>query len=89
MEGIRAKGAFTYHGVLTETKVSLKAIYPEVYEPVPGEMIAFGVSLENSDFGNGALSIREYVHRIWCANLAVFEETMRQIHFWGSGWTTT
>ena len=28
---------------------------PEVYEPVPGEAVAYGLSLENSDFGNGAL----------------------------------
>lgn len=78
--GIREKGAFTYNGVVTDTKMALKAIYPQVYEPIPGELIAFGISLENSDYGNGALSVREYVHRIWCSNLAVFEETMRQIH---------
>ncbi|HMH12634.1 MAG TPA: hypothetical protein VK578_05960 [Edaphobacter sp.] len=44
---------------------------PEVYEPVPGEMVAYGLSLENSDFGNGALSIRAYLLRIWCTNLAI------------------
>ncbi len=33
---------------------------PEVYEPIPGEMVAYGLSLENSDFGNGALSVRAY-----------------------------
>lgn len=80
VEGIRAKGALAYDGVVTDTKVNIKGIYPEVYEVTPGELIAFGISLENSDFGNGALSVREYVHRIWCTNLAIFQETMRQVH---------
>jgi hypothetical protein len=77
---VAQKGARAYEGVVTDTKINIKAIYPEVYEAIPGEMIAFGISLENSDYGNGALSIREYIHRIWCTNLAIFEETMRQVH---------
>jgi hypothetical protein len=48
--------------------------------PIPGELVAYGLSLENSDFGNGALSLRAYLLRIWCTNLAITEETMRQIH---------
>jgi hypothetical protein len=53
---------------------------PEVYEPIPGEMIAYGLSLENSDFGNGALSVRAYLLRIWCSNLAITQREMRQVH---------
>lgn len=79
-EEVMLKGARPYEGVVTDTKIAIKAIYPEVYEPVPGEMVAFGIALENSDFGNGAMSVREYMARIWCANLAVFEESMRQVH---------
>jgi hypothetical protein len=52
---------------------------PEVY-PVPGEVVAYGLSLENSDFGNGALSVRAYLLRIWCTNLAITQEEMRQVH---------
>jgi hypothetical protein len=39
-----------------------------------------GLSLENSDFGNGALSVRAYLLRIWCSNLAITQEEMRQVH---------
>jgi len=74
------KGAFPYNGYVTDTKVALQAIMPEVYEPIPGEMVAYGLSLENSDFGNGALSIRAYLLRIWCSNLAITQEEMRQVH---------
>jgi hypothetical protein len=55
---VRNKGALPYNGYVTDTKIALQAIMPEVYEPIPGELVAYGLSLENSDFGNGALSVR-------------------------------
>jgi hypothetical protein len=77
---VQDRGAMPYNGVVTDTKIAIQAIMPEVYEPIPGELVAYGLSLENSDFGNGALSLRAYLLRIWCTNLAITEETMRQIH---------
>ncbi len=77
---VQQKGALPYDGYVTDTKIALQAIMPEVYEPVPGEMVAYGLSLENSDFGNGPLSVRAYLMRIWCSNLAVTQEEMRQVH---------
>ena len=77
---VQEKGALPYQGVVTDTKIAIQAIMPEIYEPIPGELVAYGLSLENSDFGNGALSLRAYLLRIWCTNLAITEETMRQIH---------
>ena len=43
-------------------------------------MVAYGLSLENSDFGNGALSVRAYLLRIWRSNLAITQEEMRQVN---------
>ncbi len=77
---VQQKGALPYAGYVTDTKVAIQAIMPDVYEPVPGELVAYGLSLENSDFGNGALSIRAYLLRIWCSNLAITQEEMRQVH---------
>ena len=77
---VQRKGALPYNGYVTDTKVAIQAIMPEVYEPVPGELVAYGLSLENSDFGNGALSVRAYLLRIWCSNLAITQEEMRQVH---------
>ena len=77
---VQQKGALPYDGYVTDTKISIQAIMPEVYEPIPGELVAYGLSLENSDFGNGALSIRAYLLRIWCSNLAITQEEMRQVH---------
>ncbi len=78
--GVQRLGALPYKGVVTDTKVAIQAILPDVIDAIPGEVIAFVLSLENSDFGNGALSLRVGALRIWCDNLAVFEENMRQIH---------
>ena len=72
-------GAVPYKGIVTDTKISIDAIIPDVYE-VAGDVLAFVVHFENSDFGNGAVSVRFGLVRIWCDNLAVFEETLRQIH---------
>lgn len=77
---VQQKGAHPYAGYVTDTKVAIQAIMPEVYEPIPGELVAYGLSLENSDFGNGALSVRAYLLRIWCSNLAITQEEMRQVH---------
>src|SRR6516164_1280196 len=77
---VQEKGALPYEGYVTDTKIAIQAIMPEVYEPVPGAVVAFGLSLENSDFGNGALSLRAYLLRIWCTNLAITQEDMRQVH---------
>ncbi|MGF7183297.1 hypothetical protein [Tunturiibacter psychrotolerans] len=77
---VQLKGALPYDGYVTDTKIAIQAIMPEVYEPIPGEMVAYGLSLENSDFGNGALSVRAYLLRIWCSNLAITQEEMRQVH---------
>ena len=78
--GVQRLGALPYKGIVTDNKVAIQAILPDVFDVIPGEVIAFVLSLENSDFGNGALSLRVGALRIWCDNLAVFEENMRQIH---------
>lgn len=77
---LQQRGALPYEGYALDTKVSIQAIYPELHEPIPGEIIAFGASLENSDFGNGALSIRDFVLRLICRNGAVGRDVLRQVH---------
>jgi hypothetical protein len=69
--GVQRLGALPYKGIVTDTKVAIQAILPDVFETViPGEVLAFVLSLENSDFGNGALSLRVGALRIWCDNLS-------------------
>jgi hypothetical protein len=79
--GVQRLGALPYKGYAMDTKVCVEAIIPEVFtDVIPGEVLAFVMSLENSDFGNGAVSLRAGLLRIACDNLAIFSEAMRQIH---------
>jgi hypothetical protein len=73
-------GAIALDGFALETKIAIKAVLPMVFEPVPFEVMIFGVALENSDFGNGALSLRTFVERLWCTNRAISTEDLRKIH---------
>src|SRR5262249_23574703 len=43
-------------------------------------VLVYGLVLENSDFGNGALSLRTFVLRLFCTNYAIGNETLRQVH---------
>lgn len=73
-------GLVPIEGYGSETKVALKALLPLVFEPVPNEVMCFGVMWENSDYGNGAHTIRAFAMRLWCTNYAITEVGFRQIH---------
>lgn len=73
-------GAVPVDGIASDTRVSLRALNPTVYEPVPGEVVAFGVEWHNSDFGAGAHSLRAFMLRVWCLNGATMENALSQVH---------
>ncbi len=80
----QAIGAVPIEGVGGDLRWSLRAILPMVFQPTEKkgmeEYIAFGVALTNSDFGIGALSLRLFMLRVWCSNMALLEENLRQVH---------
>ncbi len=78
-----ALGAVPIEGYALDTKVALKALLPTIYEPVENEIMAFGMVLQNSDFGHGALSLRLFMMRLWCTNYAIAEERLRKVHLGG------
>ena len=73
-------GAVPVEGYALETKVAIKALVANVFEPVPHEVLAFGCCLSNSDFGNGALSVSLFILRLACTNYAIAETPLRQVH---------
>jgi hypothetical protein len=73
-------GAVCFEGLVTDTRMALKAVLPMVFEPVPGEVMCFGVELRNSDFGAGKLVIAGFVNRLWCTNGAVMQNLLSQVH---------
>lgn len=73
-------GAVPVDGGITDTRVSVKAILPRVFEPVPGEALCLGIEWGNSDFGAAAHTIRPFILRLWCLNGATMENSMSQVH---------
>lgn len=78
--GIMRYGAVPVDGKVTETKVSLKAVLPFIFEPIPNEVMLIGAEYENSDFGNGAVVVNTFVDRLWCTNFARSESLLRKVH---------
>ena len=78
--GVQQYDAVPVDGFALETKVAVKVVLPHVFEPVDHEVMIFGAAFENSDFGNGAISVRSFVERLWCTNRAISTEDLRKIH---------
>lgn len=75
-----ALGAVPIKAEMLPTKIYLKMMLPKVFEPVANEILSFGLVFQNSDYGDGALSMRGFMYRLWCTNLAMCEDTFRQVH---------
>uniref|UniRef100_A0A6M3KSL1 DUF932 domain-containing protein n=1 Tax=viral metagenome TaxID=1070528 RepID=A0A6M3KSL1_9ZZZZ len=63
-----------------ETSWNLRLMLCTTFEPVPNEVMAYGIQISNSDYGDGALSLRAFCLRLWCTNLAITEEAIRKVH---------
>jgi hypothetical protein len=63
-----------------DTRMYVKMLMPFVFEPVPNEVLAYGIQFRTSDYGDGALDIRAFIERVWCTNDAMCEEVMRRVH---------
>jgi len=73
-------GAVPSEGVVTETRVALKVLVPEILEPIRGEYVVVGGEWSNSDFGNGVHSFRTFALRVVCLNGMVRENLLKQVH---------
>ncbi|MCC6806772.1 MAG: hypothetical protein IT381_05075 [Deltaproteobacteria bacterium] len=80
MEAFVALGAVPIDGVGSDTRVAIRCLLPQVFEPIEGEMIAFGFEWGNSDYGRGANVGRAFILRPWCLNGAVMENALAQVH---------
>lgn len=78
-------GVEQYKGVVvsaqaTDTKFSVKAVIPILFEPIKHEVMLFGASLRNSDYGDGKYDISGAVARLRCTNLMTTESVFSKIH---------
>lgn len=80
IEACQALELVCVEGTVTDTRVAIKAVLPLIFEPVPYEVMLFGVQLKNSDFGAGRLELTPFLLRLWCTNKACLENALAQIH---------
>lgn len=76
----REVGALPVEATTSAVRFSLKCFLPYVFEPIPGEFVAFGVMWSNSDFGAGRLRVSMSLMRISGGTTAVLEDTMSRVH---------
>lgn len=76
-------GAVPYYGTATDTRVALKALVPEIVEPVPGEYMVLGLEWGNSDYGNGPHRLAQFGIRVACLNGMTRDSVLREIHVGG------
>lgn len=80
VESALRNGLVPYRGEVTETRALISFLRPEITEITPGEHVAFGVDLRNSDYGNGALNLSLFMWRLLCANGASTMDLFRKVH---------
>lgn len=80
MMGATSLGLVPIEGVGLETRSRVRAVLPKVFEPVPNEVMIFGLEWGNSDYGNGGHVVNLWTMRTRCTNLLVANSVLRQIH---------
>lgn len=83
VEACRGVGAVPVDGTGSDTRVTMKAFLPMVFEPVPNEVLCLGVEWGNSDYGAARHTIRAMIWRLWCTNKATMEDSLAQVHLGG------
>lgn len=71
-------------GFMDDTRTAFEAIYPtpiELVTPKNGTILmTFGAKISNSDYGDGALSMRSFTMQGVCLNGMVRENVLNQVH---------
>lgn len=74
-------GAEPYEGIASDTRYALTLVLPTVYDVTgKGEYGVFGLSWQNSDYGNGAHNLRAFFLRLLCVNGMTTSEQLREVH---------
>jgi hypothetical protein len=84
LKAVSTKGAQVIDAWADETRSAIEVIRPDLI-PIPTERnglryVAFGIRINTSDFGDGALELRSFLMEGICLNGAVAETMLRQVH---------
>ncbi len=73
-------GARPIEASTSDVFFSLKCFLPIIFEPVPNEFVAFGVTWSNSDFGRGSLTVAFSLIRINTGGSIILGDSMSRRH---------
>ena len=73
-------GLMPYKAYNTDYRHHIEMIYPQVFEPISGEFMVYGISLTTSDYGASALKLELMALRVVCTNLAVGSDVFKRVH---------
>lgn len=73
-------GLVPYDGSVSDTRWSIRALLPYIFEPIPGEAMVYGFGLSSSDHGDGTLQAWDYSERAACCNGMTHEAALRVVH---------
>ena len=73
-------GAVAMEAHATDIKWHIRALVPRVDQPVPGELIVWGLDIHHSDYGAGSYGIAPFYHRLMCLNTALENSALKQVH---------
>ncbi len=84
LKAVAIEGGQVIDAWADETRSAIEVIRPNLI-PIPTERnglryVAFGIRINTSDFGDGALELRSFLMEGICLNGAVAETMLRQIH---------
>jgi len=80
VRAVQGFDAVPMKGRVLDTKFYLKVVKPVIYEPIPDEVLMFGLEFKHSDFGDGKLVCRGFVHRLRCTNLMMTDTGFNEVH---------
>lgn len=80
MGAVKKHGAHVVDGKALDMFFCLRAMQSTIYEPLKGEVMAFGVELRHGDHGSSRLWIRGWAQRLRCTNLMMADTCFSEVH---------
>jgi len=80
VNAVQKHGGVISDAQVWDTRWKVSVVVPQLFEPIPGEVVGFGATLQNSDFGNGAMAYSFRILRLICLNGMIGNNELRKVH---------
>lgn len=77
---IMEASAVPIRGYALPTKMAVRVVLPQIFEPIPNQPMMYGLEWHNSDFGHGTHSLRAFIHQPFCTNECTRDDVLREVH---------